>query len=567
MGASSSDEMRRDKESYSVVPRLHRHTGGRSSAWRAFGEGAAQVASAVADPRAPDPRAWARIEAGVRRAVDAHCIERAADGGGGKGEEEGVSGEEEVARVLLVVACVDVALRAGSLMHILQGSTQSMLTVFGLQDALEIHINLTSVHYQLYGGHYVWMSLITVDWNTKNLGDVSKAVSDVLECGVPASQALAELQTALAGGNLNALEKYLFYNSLGRSFLTIIVAFSATAAFYNGDVRDSAWAVLAALAAVAVTLIDAHVVPLRGTSDFIIAYLVALLADAATQVSGDVCAQAVELGALFWFFYGRPLVLGMMEVLDGFLVNGVVRFMTAVIKTFGLSLGVSLGAWAVSGGVSDAVLPQGGVPPGSACPDGPHLVRPLQSHLLFILCALGMQGSMHVGRGKVLVTLISQQAAWWTHVAMLAYAPTGTVIDSLAPAFACAMAANIGVTIMRLPAGPGLGAAGRWWDTHVVPHGTTTSPWSVAFPAVYLLVPGSVAFKGAFTSTINVAGQAANANFFTAITTVSICLALGIKLASVVFGILVHVFELAASMYDAGRATVVGGDEQSVGRL
>eukprot|EP00955_Chlamydomonas_euryale_P069488 360469-Chlamydomonas_euryale.AAC.5 len=38
---------------------------------------------------------------------------------------------------------------------------------------------------------------------------------------------------------------------------------------------------------------------------------------------------------------------------------------------------------------------------------------------------------------------------------------------------------------------------GGWWDKYIVPAGRTASPWSVTFPAIYLLVPGSTIFKSA----------------------------------------------------------------------
>lgn len=84
---------------------------------------------------------------------------------------------------------------------------------------------------------------------------------------------------------------------------------------------------------------------------------------------------------------------------------------------------------------------------------------------------------------------------------------------------------------------------GTWWDRLVVPAGETASPWSLTFPAIYLLVPGSTIFKGAFTGILQQGAERAIAfaGFESAFFIVGLSLAFGIKLGVFVYSLIIKV--------------------------
>ncbi|KAG1679632.1 hypothetical protein FOA52_006149 [Chlamydomonas sp. UWO 241] len=493
------------------------------------------------DPDHDDIKAWARVEKRVREAV-ALNRER-------QPEQGGITVEEEVMRVLLVARCVDVAHRAVTPMYMLASSTRKLLEHFGLEDELEITIHVHTVEHSLYGGRFQWTTKTVMDFSSKSVGDVSHAIHAIIDDGMSTSEAFREMQAAVNGSHLNKVEKFFFYNELGRYLLLLTLSFTSTATFYNGTVIDASWAIVAGLIAIGVLAFDKHVMGLHGTTDFVVGVLVALFG-VSVSASQNLCAEAIVLAPLIWFFYAAHLVMGLLEVFDGFIVNGVTRFNMAIIRTFGLALGASVGAYFADlyGGIAPVVLPKGVVRSpllSDACVlEVDTGINSLILYMvLFPVLALAAQMHMRVGRGKMIATFGAQMAAWWSQTAMQAFAENNSIMASIGPAFVATMAGYIGVGIMRIRmTGRICQPLARVWDKYVLPAGKTASPWSVSLPALYLLLPGSGSFKGAFSAAVSYTGgvgaATAFASFYTALFIVGISIVIGINLGVFAYGVL-----------------------------
>ncbi|KAG1679631.1 hypothetical protein FOA52_006148 [Chlamydomonas sp. UWO 241] len=519
-------------------------------AWAAVNKGTKGMRKAAfkiatkLDPDHDDIKAWARVEKRVREAVVLNRERQP--------EQGGISVEEEVMRVLLVARCVDVAHKAVTPMYMLHSSSQKLLQHFGLEEELEIKIHVNTVEHSLYGGRFQWTTETETDFSSKNVGDVSHAIHAIIEDGMSASEAFREMQAAVNGSHLTRIERFFFYNELGRHLLLLTLAFTSAATFFRGTIIDACWAIVAGLIAVAVLAVDKHVMSLHGTVDFVVGVLIALFGVSVGQIRG-VCAESIVLAALIWFFYGSTLVLGMLEVFDGFIVNGVTRFNMAIVRTFGLALGASVGSYfadfyrVLLPGTLPEVIDSGGSPLlNEACMISraePGINSLIFYLVLFPVLALAAQMQMRVGRGKMFATFCAQMAAWWSQLAIQKYAEQNTIIASIGPAFVATLTGYIGVGIMRIRmTGRICQPLARVWDTYVLPSGQTASPWSVAFPAIFLLLPGSAIFKGAFSAAVaytgGVAAATSFASFYTALFIVSIAISMGINLGVFAYGLL-----------------------------
>lgn len=71
---------------------------------------------------------------------------------------------------------------------------------------------------------------------------------------------------------------------VGRTLLLLVLSFTSTMTFFNGDVQDAAWAILAALGAAGVLLFNSHIASLHGTVDFAAAFIITLIAESINKV-------------------------------------------------------------------------------------------------------------------------------------------------------------------------------------------------------------------------------------------------------------------------------------------
>jgi len=452
--------------------------------------------------------------------------------------------------VLLVVRCAEVAHKAVMPMYMLKGSTDKLLQHFDLQDELDIVFHLTCIDFKLFGGRFAWTTKISGDYHSKNIGDVSYVVHSVLEDGMDPKEAFQNFASAISGSNLTIVERFLFYNVVGRSMLLVLIAFTATMSFFQGDIIDGAFAIPAAVAAALVLIFDTQVLSLYGATDFACAFVITVIAETIGKAYPDVCSSAITLGTMFWFYYGCPLVLGLLEVFDGYPVNGVVRFTSAVVKTVCLAIGASLGSW-VAGFYSLAAV----APPPPALLPVPRIDRCVLQYdktlkwvydaILFPVCAICGQMQLRVGRGKIIVTLMSQLLAYWSQVLLQSLGNQNSAIINFAPAYLCTLFSYVGVAVMRYELkGVVCEPFGGWWDKYIVPAGRTASPWSVTFPAIYLLVPGSTIFKSAFAGAVSnndATRSAAFASLNAAFFVVGISMAMGIKLAAASYAALLKI--------------------------
>eukprot|EP00798_Chlamydomonas_sp_ICE-L_P009200 gene9200-16339_t len=299
-----------------------------------------------------------------------------------------------------------------------------------VQQDLELSFAINRIDHNLFGGRFTWATPSSGSYNAKSIGELTRIKWSLLEGNMSIDQAFTEMNDVVTGARLTPWEKFFHCTLLAMTF-------------YKGEIAEAGWAVVCALLASVVIVVDAKFFSLHGTDDFVAAFLVGVVGETARRTDKTLCSQAIVMGTLTWFFYGTPLVLGMMEVLDGWAINGVTRFWMAIIKTYSLALGAAMGTW-----LSNFWMGEDNINAGVSC-----TLATSETNIAYVtilpIVSFAAQGQLKVGHWQMLPTLITQQIAWWTQVLIDQVAKQNTVISNVGPSFAATLTAYVLVDVMR----------------------------------------------------------------------------------------------------------------------
>jgi uncharacterized membrane protein YjjP (DUF1212 family) len=160
------------------------------------------------------------------------------------------------------------------------------------------------------------------------------------------------------------LKPFTKKNMPGRVLVLILLAFSSTFAFFKGTWIDLCFAACTAMVAGLICLAASNNPLFSKIQDILLAIVAALIATIGiTLVPNGTCFAAEFLGTLFWFLYGSAFMISLTEIYNGQLLCGVTRLALALINTFGLAFGSSLGCgWQRTGERTDSQS-QAGIAP------------------------------------------------------------------------------------------------------------------------------------------------------------------------------------------------------------
>ena len=239
--------------------------------------------------------------------------------------------------------------------------------------------------------------------------------------------------------------------------LTFALTAAAIAVFFDGGWRD---VIAGAIVGLAVGLI-ATVLRLRSDSEraleLIGAFAAAFVAGAAARLVPGVSPSIVTIAALIALLPGLMLTTAMTEIATGNLVSGTARMMSAVVVLLQLALGVALGEkvahtlWQVA-------------------PVVPTALPAWSEWAAFAAASLGMVVVCHAEKAAV---------GWILLAALIGYAGSNYGTQLLGP--------ELGVLIGALALGVFANLYARLLDR---------PQQVVQVPAVILLVPGSMGFRG-----------------------------------------------------------------------
>ncbi|MEZ4401456.1 MAG: threonine/serine exporter family protein [Kofleriaceae bacterium] len=245
----------------------------------------------------------------------------------------------------------------------------------------------------------------------------------------------------------------------GRSaqFITYGLTAASIAVFFGGGWRDVVAGGAVGLVLGLVTLLLRRGAQSRRAVELVGAVVVAFLAHAAARLDPAVSPAVVTVAALIAFLPGLTLTVAMTELATRNLVSGTGRLMSAVIVLLQLALGVALGERAAA-----ALWHVAAVPPVA-----------LPRYCEWIALAAG-------SLGLVIVCQAERRAIGWIMLtSLIAYEASNGGTWLLGP--------ELGVLIGALALGIAANIYARWLDR----------PQQVVLvPAVILLVPGSLGFRG-----------------------------------------------------------------------
>lgn len=147
-----------------------------------------------------------------------------------------------------------------------------------------------------------------------------------------------------------------FYRTMpGRILVLVAMSASSSFAFFKGSWVDVGFAGLTGLVAGVIYCAAVNGNQMIGkTLDMLISGTAGMIATIGiTIVPNGTCFSAEVLGTLFWFLYGVAFFVSLSEIYNGQLVCGVTRLALALLNTFGLAFGVSLGLWIAAYGGSE----------------------------------------------------------------------------------------------------------------------------------------------------------------------------------------------------------------------
>lgn len=193
---------------------------------------------------------------------------------------------------------------------------------------------------------------ISRDFDMAAAHELTEIARKVLEEEATPKEGLALIHAFEMSPNFGKFEN--FYRAMpGRILVMPLLATCSSFAFFKGAWIDIGFAGLTALAARAIHYSAVAGNQLVGkTQDMLISIVTALIATIGmTVVPNGACFTAEALGALFWLLHGTAFMMSLTEMHSGELICGVTRLALAVINTFGLAFGASVGLWMAAYGV------------------------------------------------------------------------------------------------------------------------------------------------------------------------------------------------------------------------
>mmetsp|Transcript_30423 Transcript_30423/g.73931 ORF Transcript_30423/g.73931 Transcript_30423/m.73931 type:complete len:588 (+) Transcript_30423:119-1882(+) len=205
---------------------------------------------------------------------------------------------------------------------------------------------------EVYATRWSWNGLAPVyhhiswDFDMAASYELSEIARKVIEKEATPKEGLLMIHEYETNPSFSKFESF-YRNMPGRILVLTVMSASSSFAFFKGSWIDVGFAGLTGLAAGTIYCAAVNGNQLIGkTLDMLISVTAGMIATIGITVApDDTCFSAEVLGTLFWFLYGVAFFISLSEIYNGQLVCGVTRLALALLNTFGLAFGVSLGLW------------------------------------------------------------------------------------------------------------------------------------------------------------------------------------------------------------------------------
>jgi hypothetical protein len=435
-----------------------------------------------------------------------------------------------------------------------------------LQSSLDVELEVYATRFSWNQGQVSCRYRIAPDFDAALMYVLPKISKGVLSDKVTVEKGLALINEA---ENATPIKAEVFYRRFpGRAWALILLASSSCGAYFDGTWADVGFAAISGLVSSLFHWLSARDLQIAIVQDILVSVSAAMISTGAMTVLSDgTCFAAQVLGALFWFLYGVTFFVSLYEIFTGLLVMGVSRLMLALVNSFALAFGGSIGLWIAAYGGSDRFTKAGR----SCSSELDYRIEGGWVSVLYILSGVAACMQLKVKLRHFPLCMFLQFVAVGSQYLIRTTWDQPAFIANVGPAFLVTLVSHFLLVAREtyIRRGSRLyhnayrhrkrcgdlqtdketerGSHGIEFDNRSTIHlhypevqRGSSDLWFSLLPAIYLLVPGSGILRNAFNAILVADNPASRGGFLGSMFVIGMSQALGVRLGLSVISLVVN---------------------------